>query len=75
MRIQVIAKTKARTANVEKIDGTTLKVSVHEAPVDGKANAAIIALLSDYYSLPKNCIRLIAGETSKHKYFEIVSGR
>jgi uncharacterized protein YggU (UPF0235/DUF167 family) len=71
MKIHVIAKTKARVGKVKKIDTTTFEVSVREAPLDGKANAAITAALAKYYSVPKSRIILGNGQTSRHKYFEI----
>jgi uncharacterized protein len=71
MKIHVIVKTKSRIQKVEKIDDSTLAVSVREMPIDGKANTAVIHALSEYYSIPKNRIRLTSGTTSKHKYFSI----
>lgn len=49
----------------------TYKVSVKEAPVDGKANEAIIKALADYFDVPKSNITLISGQSSKQKVFEI----
>lgn len=46
-----------------------LKVSVTQSPERGKANKAIVALLSKSLALPKSHIELIAGATSKQKRF------
>ncbi len=48
-----------------------LKCSVTAVPENGKANAALIKLLSKYYKLPKSNIKLIKGETSRLKTLEI----
>jgi uncharacterized protein len=71
MKIYVVVKTKARADKIEKVDDTTIKVSVHEAPVDGKANEAVIGLLAEYYQVHKNQIHQLSGKTLKHKYFDI----
>jgi uncharacterized protein (TIGR00251 family) len=46
-----------------------LKVGVTQAPERGKANKAIIALLSKSLALKKSQIELISGETSPQKRF------
>ncbi len=51
-------------------DGT-LKVKLTSAPVDNKANEALIDLLSLYFSVPKDKIKIVRGRTSKNKVIEI----
>ena len=51
-----------------------LRVAVTAAPEKGKANKAIVAVLSDALEIPKSSIELIAGETSSQKRFLIVGG-
>lgn len=72
MKITVLAKTKKKENKVVKIDDTTFKVYVKEAPEEGKANNAIIKLLAEYFSVPKSNIQLLLGETSKQKVFVIL---
>jgi uncharacterized protein len=48
-----------------------LRVAVTAAPEKGKANRAIIALLSETLNLPKSAVELISGETAAHKRFMI----
>ena len=71
MKVIVKAKIKAREEKVEKIDERNYKVSVKAAPVEGKANKAIIKALAEYFNTAKSSITLISGETSKQKVFEI----
>lgn len=83
MKIIVRTKTKARENKVErvnqptldleskKVELTTYKVSVKEAPVAGKANQAIIRALADYFNTSISQITLISGQTSKQKIFRI----
>lgn len=49
-----------------------IKLKVSTPPEDGKANTAVIALLSETLDLPKRRIRLISGETSRQKRIGIV---
>ncbi len=46
-----------------------LKVSVTQAPEKGKANKAIITVLSEFLSLRKSQFDIISGETSRRKRF------
>lgn len=48
-----------------------LQVRVTAPPVDGKANAALIKLLSKEFKTPKSKIRIIQGETSRDKLVEL----
>lgn len=48
-----------------------LKARVRAVPEDGKANAALIALLAKTLDIPKSHITLIAGATSRLKRVEI----
>jgi uncharacterized protein (TIGR00251 family) len=48
-----------------------LRVAVTTAPEKGKANKAIVAVLSEAFKLPKSSIELVAGETSPQKRFLI----
>ena len=48
-----------------------LKVRVRAAPVDGKANAALIALLAKALDVPRSRIILAHGDTARVKSLEI----
>lgn len=51
--------------------GKALKVSVTTAPEDGKANAAVIALLAEEWGVAKSAISVVAGATDRRKLVEI----
>ena len=51
--------------------GRILKVSVTAVPEKGKANKALIDLLSKEWHLPKNAFSLIRGETDRLKTIKI----
>lgn len=48
-----------------------LLVYVREPAIDGKANAAIIKLLADYYDVPKRAVSIVSGHTSRIKIIAI----
>ena len=57
------------------IHNNRLKAYVTAAPVDGKANKALIELLSEALSIPKRNISIIRGDTSKDKTLHITGGQ
>jgi uncharacterized protein (TIGR00251 family) len=48
-----------------------LKVRVSAPPVEGEANAALIAFLAKALKLPKSSVRVVSGETARLKRVEI----
>ncbi len=51
--------------------GTALKVSVTAAPDRGRANAALIKLLSRAWRVPKGAITIAAGAGARHKVVHV----
>ncbi len=47
------------------------KVWIKDAPIEGKANDAIVRVLAEYFKVSKSSVRLVSGPTSKQKVFEI----
>lgn len=41
------------------------------APVDGKANAALLALVADHFGVAKRAVTLIAGDTARLKRLHV----
>ena len=52
-------------------DKAYLKVRVSAVPEDGKANAALVALLAKVCKVPKSAIRIISGDTARMKQLEV----
>lgn len=48
-----------------------LKVRVASPPVEGAANAALIAFLAKTLKIPRSAVRLAAGETARLKRLEL----
>lgn len=59
---------RARTEGIEGLnDAGELVVKVRVAPEDGKANAAVIALLAKAFDVPKSQLEIARGATGRHK--------
>ena len=54
--------------------GDALKVRIAAPPVDNKANAALIELLSEALGVPRSAITIRHGVTSRRKIVEIAGG-
>ncbi|MBS7386094.1 MAG: DUF167 domain-containing protein [Alphaproteobacteria bacterium] len=71
MRVNVRVIPRAKINRVEVQPDGTLRVHTTTAPADGKATADVIKMLARHYGVPKTSIKLIRGETSRDKVFEI----
>jgi uncharacterized protein (TIGR00251 family) len=66
-------------SSVERIDGWDvddkgrrfLKVRVRAAPIEGKANEALIAFLAKSLKVPKSRLTLVTGDTARLKQIDI----
>jgi len=73
VRIKVKVKPNAKKDEIKKIQDGYYEVSVTAVPEKGKANKRVIELLAKHFKTAKSRIKLIRGETSREKIFEIVS--
>jgi uncharacterized protein (TIGR00251 family) len=60
---------RASRNRVVGLQGDELKIALTAPPVDGAANKACSVFLAKTCKLPKSCVSLISGETSRHKRF------
>ncbi len=69
IRVKVLPKSSRD--EVVGMEGEICKVKIKAAPVDGKANKALISLLSKEFNLPKKSIEIVSGHTSRLKRVRI----
>ena len=62
----------ARRTEIAGRHGDALKVRVAAPPVDGKANAAVAAVLAEHFGVPVRDVALVAGATARRKRFRLV---
>ena len=51
--------------------GAALKVAVTAPPDQGKANAAIIAIIAEAFGVAKRDVELLSGETDRRKVLRV----
>ena len=71
MRVSIIAHPNNKRPRIENDLLGELHVYVSAPPLEEKANMAVIEALAKYFRTKKSSIKLIAGEKSKIKVFEI----
>jgi uncharacterized protein (TIGR00251 family) len=72
VRVRLRVQPRARRNRVDGLapeadGGVALRVAVTATPEDGKANAAVIALLADAWDTPKSSLSVIAGAADRRK--------
>jgi uncharacterized protein (TIGR00251 family) len=70
LNIRVLPRSSKNNVVGEMADGT-LKVKLTAAPVDGKANEALVELLAEHFEVSKSKIKIVRGGTSKNKVVEV----
>lgn len=71
LRIAVHVTPKSGRDEVAGWRGGELSVRVTAPPEGGKANAAVCGLLADALGVPKSSVRVVRGDTSRHKQLEV----
>jgi len=71
VRAQPGAKKTAVTGIYGEGPAAQLKIAVQSPPIDGRANDALIAFLADFFTVPRNRVALVSGDTNRSKVFLI----
>jgi hypothetical protein len=71
MKITVKVKLNAKKTGVVKLDDANYAVSLNVPPIEGRANAALIEILADYFQVAKSQVEIKHGLKNKLKVFEI----
>ncbi len=61
----------ARRSGVAGLHGEALKIRLAAPPVEGKANAALLAYVAELLALPKSAVTLKSGQTSRQKVVRV----
>lgn len=69
VKVQPRARRNAITGTV----GGALKLALTAAPVEGKANQAVIDFLADFFDIPRSSVTIASGKTSRLKVI-LISG-
>jgi uncharacterized protein (TIGR00251 family) len=71
VRVSVHVQPRASSNEIVGLRGTALKVRLQAPPVEGAANEALVTLLADRLGVPRRCVRVVAGASSRGKIIEI----
>lgn len=73
VKLSVYVQPRAVADEVVSYSDGVLKVRVKAPPVGGQANAAVQALLADFFGLSKGQVKLVAGHTGRRKLVALQS--
>ena len=68
IRVRVIPHSKTEEVATE---GDWFLVRVKEPPKEGRANQAVIRLLAQYLSVPRDSVRISSGLKSRNKVIDV----
>jgi uncharacterized protein (TIGR00251 family) len=71
VRFAVRVQPRASKSGVDGVHGDALKVRLAAPPVDGAANAALVALLAELLAVPRRAVRIVSGLQSRAKVVEV----
>lgn len=66
MKIQVKIKPNSKMEGVLQ-EGELYVVHVHERPVEGKANRALVRVLAEHFRVPQSEVSIVHGQKSRTK--------
>ena len=69
--IEVRVKPNARASALERADDGTWRAQLKSPPVDGKANAELIALVAGRFGCPKSAVSIKSGASGRTKRVKI----
>ena len=70
LKVRVIPN--ARKTEFGQLRDEEIVLRLAAPPVDGKANKASTEFLARQFRVPRGSVRLVSGEKSRHKIFDIV---
>jgi uncharacterized protein (TIGR00251 family) len=62
---------RARRNEIGELMGAELKVKITAPPVESAANEALVDFLATKLGCPRGALRLVRGQTSRHKVIEV----
>jgi len=72
--IKVKVRPNARISALEEQDDGTFMASLKAPPVDGKANAELVALVARRFDVAKSAVSITAGAGARHKLVAVAGG-
>lgn len=70
-RFAVRVQPRASRSEVVGVQDTALRVRLTAPPVEGQANAALIALLAERLGVRKSDVTIVTGQSGRNKWVEV----
>jgi hypothetical protein len=70
--IEVKVKPRAGISALERLDDGTWRAQLKAAPVDGKANEELIALIAAHFRCPKSAVSIKSGASGRIKRVQVL---
>jgi len=72
MRLYIKVIPRSSKNEVIQVSEGEYKVKLTAPPVDGKANEALVEILSDYFKVAKSNIQIVGGKSARTKIVDIL---
>jgi uncharacterized protein (TIGR00251 family) len=73
--LEIHVQPGAKKSEVAGVHGNALKIRVAAPPVEGKANAALVAFLADQFSVARRAVTIVRGENGRRKTIRVETAR
>jgi uncharacterized protein (TIGR00251 family) len=73
VRLAVRVQPRASRDRICGVHGDRIKLQLTAPPVEGAANAAVLALIAAWLAVPKRAVSLVRGGTSREKTIAIAT--
>ena len=70
-RFSVRVQPRAARSEIVGLHGDALKIRLSAPPVDSVANVALVELIAEALGVPRRCVRIVSGATSRGKVVEV----
>lgn len=72
IRLSIWAQPGAKKTAIAGLHGDFLKIQLAARPVEGAANADLLAFLAEALGVPKRAVTLVKGEQQRRKVVDVV---
>lgn len=71
IRLTIKAIPRSRHPSLERLEDGSWVARLKSPPVDGKANAEVIALVAKHFGVPRSRVSIRSGEKGRRKLVEV----
>lgn len=72
MEFFIKTRSNSKEEKIEKADNSHFVVYVKEPAREGRANAAVLRVIADYFEIPQSQVSFVSGRKSKNKIVKVI---